>query len=224
MSGMLLLATCLMVDSHYTARYTNDYTEWYTTGVPMTDNRQILLDVALRLFAERGYDAVGVQEIVNAAGVTKPTLYHYFGSKRGLLDALLNTHFTTLRSHIAKAAAYHGDLPLTLTRVAAAYFEFARDHPAFYRLQLALVFAPPESEAHQAVMGFHEAQQTLLEALFTQAAVDHGNMRGRGQRYAITLRGMIDTYIGIALNGYADLADEALLHQALHQFMHGIYS
>lgn len=224
MSGMLLLATCLMVDSRYTARYTNDYTDWYTPGVTMTDNRQILLDVALHLFAERGYDAVGVQEIVNAAGVTKPTLYHYFGSKRGLLDALLDAHFTTLQTRVAEAADYHGDLPLTLTRVTAAYFAFAREYPAFYRLQLALVFAPPESEAHQAVMDFHEAQQALLETLFAQATVQHGNMRGRQRRYALTLRGMIDTYIGIALNGYADLADDALLHQALHQFMHGIYS
>ena len=42
------------------------------------DNRARLLDCAQDLFAARGYDAVGVQEIVEAAGVTKPTLYHYF--------------------------------------------------------------------------------------------------------------------------------------------------
>jgi TetR/AcrR family transcriptional regulator len=53
------------------------------------DNRSALLTHALQLFAARGYDAVGVQEIVEAAGITKPTLYHYFGSKRGLLDTLL---------------------------------------------------------------------------------------------------------------------------------------
>jgi AcrR family transcriptional regulator len=53
------------------------------------DNRQRLLDCALELFSLRGYDAVGVREVVEAAGVTKPTLYHYFDSKRGLLEALL---------------------------------------------------------------------------------------------------------------------------------------
>ena len=50
------------------------------------ENRDHILDCALRLFAARGYDAVGVQEIVELAGLTKPTLYHYFGSKRGLLE------------------------------------------------------------------------------------------------------------------------------------------
>ena len=53
------------------------------------DNRTGLLHSALTLFATRGYDAVGVQEIVENAGVTKPTLYHYFGNKLGLLETLL---------------------------------------------------------------------------------------------------------------------------------------
>ncbi|MET9295521.1 TetR/AcrR family transcriptional regulator [Streptomyces sp. NPDC003077] len=44
-----------------------------------------LLDAATRLFAERGYDRTSVQEIVEAAGVTKGALYHYFGSKEDLL-------------------------------------------------------------------------------------------------------------------------------------------
>ena len=49
------------------------------------DNRELLLNTALELFHAKGYDAVGVQEIVEKAGVTKPTLYYYFGSKLGLL-------------------------------------------------------------------------------------------------------------------------------------------
>ncbi|MEU9504258.1 TetR/AcrR family transcriptional regulator [Streptomyces sp. NPDC048196] len=44
-----------------------------------------LLATATRLFAEQGYDRTSVQEIVDAAGVTKGALYHYFGSKDDLL-------------------------------------------------------------------------------------------------------------------------------------------
>ena len=57
------------------------------------DNRQLIMNSALTLFYESGYDAVGVQQIVDSAGVSKPTLYYYFGSKQGLLEALLNEHF-----------------------------------------------------------------------------------------------------------------------------------
>ena len=44
-----------------------------------------LLAAATRLFAAQGYDRTSVQEIVEAAGVTKGALYHYFGSKDDLL-------------------------------------------------------------------------------------------------------------------------------------------
>jgi AcrR family transcriptional regulator len=47
-----------------------------------------LMVAARRLFAERGYDGVGTEEIVRAAGVTRGALYHHFGGKAELLDAV----------------------------------------------------------------------------------------------------------------------------------------
>ena len=44
------------------------------------DNRMNILQKALQLFYEKGYDAIGVQGIADAGGVSKPTGYHYFGS------------------------------------------------------------------------------------------------------------------------------------------------
>lgn len=187
------------------------------------DNRAVLLREALRLFAARGYDAVGVQEIVEAAGVTKPTLYHYFGSKRGLLDALLAGHFEALYEQVRQAAEYRRDVRLNVQQVADAYFAYAQEHPAFYRLHLSLWLAPPDSEGFRAVAGRLERQHALLEDLFVRAAEDHGNMRGRQQRYAATLTGMINTYIGLYLGGYSRLDDE-VRYQAVHQFLHGIFS
>lgn len=67
------------------------------------NNRTKLLAAATHLFALHGYEAVGVQLIVAAVGVTKPTLYHYFGSKRGLLDALLAASFTDFFAAIERA-------------------------------------------------------------------------------------------------------------------------
>jgi TetR/AcrR family transcriptional regulator len=102
------------------------------------DNRTNILSCALQLFAARGYDAVSVTEVVDAAGVTQPALYHYFGSKRGLLDAPLAEPFTELYQVIEEAATYRGDLPLTLNWMATAYFRYAKDNPLFYRMQLSI--------------------------------------------------------------------------------------
>ena len=49
------------------------------------------------------------------------------------------------------------------------------------------------------------------------------SMKGWQRAYAATYLGMISTYISLALNGYAEL-DAELLNQAIHQFMHGIFS
>jgi len=187
------------------------------------DNRTGLLHSALTLFATRGYDAVGVQEIVENAGVTKPTLYHYFGNKLGLLETLLEENFRGLKVVYEIANTYNGDLTFTLTQIATAYFHYAQAHPSFYRLQLSLWFAPPHSEAYHAVVKYQERQQQTLETLFLRAAENHGNMRGRHRAYAATFLGMLNTYIGLALNDYVQLNDE-LVYQALHQFMHGIFS
>jgi AcrR family transcriptional regulator len=186
-------------------------------------NREMLLGKALSLFAARGYDAVGVQEIVESAGVTKPTLYHYFGSKQGLLESLLEEQFAGMEKRVGPFLQYSGDVKNTLEKIVKEYFMFAREQTAFYRLVLGLWLAPPGSEAFRAVDRYLISQQERMEAVFLAAAKDHGNMSGRHKAYAATFLGMINTYIGLSLNGYGELNDGSV-YQAVHQFMHGIFS
>lgn len=189
----------------------------------MEDNRSRLLYCALELFAARGYDAVGVQEVVEATGLTKPTLYHYFGSKNGLLKTLLDEGISELFAALEPASAYNRALAPTLEAITRAYFGFAGSQPRFYRLLLALWFAPPEGEAFKAVLVIHQKQHQIMEAFFLRAAEDHGNLKGRHQAYAATFLGLLNTYISIGLNGYIIL-DEKLARSAVHQFMHGIFA
>jgi TetR/AcrR family transcriptional regulator len=187
------------------------------------DNKSNLLDVSLDLFSARGYEAVGIQEIVDQAGVTKPTLYHYFGNKFGLLEEVLNRDFTELFARLAAVSNYQHDIVLSLDQIARCYFQFAQSHPKFYRMQLNMQFSAPDSEPFLAIRKYNSTQQDIFEKLFLAAADDHGNMRGRHRIYAATFLGMINTYIGLFLNGYLSLGDD-VLHRAVHQFMHGIFS
>jgi AcrR family transcriptional regulator len=50
--------------------------------------RQALLDAGKAEFAQRGYEAASTREILRQAGVTAPVLYHHFGSKAGLFQAV----------------------------------------------------------------------------------------------------------------------------------------
>ena len=187
------------------------------------DSRTGLIRAALGLFARRGYDAVGVQEIVESAGVAKPTLYHFFGSKQGLLEAIFAEHASALDDAVRSAASYERDLPLTLDRIVAAYVEFASREPDFYRLELALYFAPRESDAHRVATSHYARRQAILEEMFAAAVREHGNMRGRQRRYAVTLVGMINSYVALQLNEHLVITDR-VRRDLVHQFSHGIYS
>ena len=61
--------------------------------VQQATSAERILSTALDLFAVKGYDATAVREICEAAGITKPTLYHFFGSKDGVLQALVQSGF-----------------------------------------------------------------------------------------------------------------------------------
>lgn len=186
-------------------------------------NRALILSEATRLFSERGYEAVSVGEICDLAGITKPTLYHYFGSKRGLLDAIVAERGEPLLASVREASRYGHDVPAGLERIAFAFARSAKADPAFARLRLAMSFAPPESESGAAAMAYNRALFDLVEAFFRQAAGDHGNMKGRSRAFAGTFIGTMDTYAGFMLSASSSL-DERTIREALRQFMYGIFS
>jgi len=186
-------------------------------------NRELILAEAARLFSERGYEAVGVAEIAEASGVTKPTLYHYFGSKRGLLDAAIDERGGPLLAAVRAAARYERDVPKGLEAIALAFSRFALADPVFARMRLAMSFAPPGSEAGEAAASLNEALFEAVRSFFAAAEKDHGNMRGRSRAFAGTFIGTIDSYAGFHLAGRSGL-DERTIREAVRQFMYGIFS
>jgi TetR/AcrR family transcriptional regulator len=187
------------------------------------NNRATILETALAFFAAFGYEATGTLEICDAAGVSKPTMYHYFKSKQGLMEAILAENFEPFLERLKEASCYQHDLTLNLERVMRVYFSFAQENPVFYRLQFSMQFAPLKSESFQLVSPWIKRQRELIQAMFAQAEADHGNMRGRAYGYTTTLLGMINAYASDALARERELDDE-LIYQARHQFMHGIFS
>lgn len=187
------------------------------------DNKHIILHKAIELFAAKGYDGVGVQEIVDSVKLTKPTLYHYFTNKEGLLTEAIKIYSLPLMNALKNETIYQGDLPLTLDKIFLCYFTFAEENKTFFRFFLSLYFTPEQSIQHEIISKIHLRQFELLENMFKEAAKQHGNMRGRHIIYAASLIGTIHTYINYAFNGHISL-DKHLRQKAVHQFQYGIYS
>ncbi|HZY31528.1 MAG TPA: helix-turn-helix domain-containing protein, partial [Candidatus Methylomirabilis sp.] len=64
--------------------------------------RERILRQSLQLFARKGYDATSVREICEAAGLAKPTLYHFFGSKEGVYRCLVDGSLDDFRQQILR--------------------------------------------------------------------------------------------------------------------------
>ncbi|MGH3714389.1 MAG: TetR/AcrR family transcriptional regulator [Micromonosporaceae bacterium] len=90
--------------------------------------RERLLEVAPRLFATRGYAAVGIEEIGAAAGVTGPGVYRHFGSKQELLAATLVRGCEWLAMTMSHALSVATSVDDALHRVLTAYVDFAYHH------------------------------------------------------------------------------------------------
>ncbi len=113
-----------------------------TAKAEMSSVARHIARVAARLFAENGYDATSVREIVEAAGVAKPTLYYYFRSKEGLAQALLTVPLANLVAALRKAVGTVEDPVACLEHVLEAQYAFCREDPDRARFIYALLFGP----------------------------------------------------------------------------------
>src|SRR2546421_10951846 len=98
--------------------------------------RGALVAAARELFAERGYAAVGTEEIVRAAGVTRGALYHHFSGKKQLFQAVYEDVEQKLVERIAESAISSASDPLQALHAGAQAFLDACEDPAVQRIAL----------------------------------------------------------------------------------------
>jgi AcrR family transcriptional regulator len=97
--------------------------------------RAALVASARALFAERGYAAVGTEEIVARAGVTRGALYHHFGDKKDLMRAVLHDLSRELAEASATAALKETDQWRQILAAVAAFLDACID-PAVQRIMM----------------------------------------------------------------------------------------
>jgi AcrR family transcriptional regulator len=103
--------------------------------LPASARREQLLDVALQVFARQGYHGASMNDVADAAGVTKPVVYQHFDSKRDLYLALLDAVGERLLTAIYTATAGATSGKHVTELGFQAYFRWvAHDHDAFLLL------------------------------------------------------------------------------------------
>jgi AcrR family transcriptional regulator len=125
-----------------------------------------LIEVACEIFARDGYANAATEDIVQQAGVTRGALYHHFGSKEGLFQAVLATIQQRVGQRVEAASAQHQDIWAQLIAGCDAFLEVSLD-PQIQRILL--VDAPSvlgwslwrELDAQHSMASLHEALNEL---------------------------------------------------------------
>lgn len=145
-------------------------TDYAHGRVPRAVREAQLLEIAGRLFAERGYTGVSMEELARRAGVTKPVVYEIFESKDGLYRACVRASDDELARRIAEAVAAQ-DTPEGKIRAGAiAFFRFAYEH----RRAWDVITAGGGARFAAEVTAMRTRQGDLVAALFAEVATSLG--------------------------------------------------
>lgn len=190
-----------------------------------TDNRRKILSIALELFAKKGYDAVSTLEITQAAGISKPTMYYYFGSKEGLLSEILNIHYKHFLLDLEKVTSLPEDIALTFFRLMRVYFDYALKNTDFILLKMSTINRVGEDTLYRLSKSYIERESQIITNVFNIAAMHVGNIRGKEDMCTVSFEGIAHATISAYLHtGDESFLSDETIYRLRQQFLYGIYS
>lgn len=102
-----------------------------------TEARRAILDATEVLMVEKNGSNFSIRSLGAQSGYSAPTVYHYFGDKDGLIEALLEERVSSLADQLEEVPPT-GDAQADLRAMLLAYFDFSAQHPTFTRLMWTL--------------------------------------------------------------------------------------
>ena len=119
--------------------------------MPQSAGEIAILDAAVHLFSEHGYDGVSMRRIAQAAGVSKANIYHHFDSKQALYFAIMRRSAEELSLLLETLAEGKGSFMQRLQVFAGAHLKHLFDHSERVRLVLREAFSGDEARSRMIV-------------------------------------------------------------------------
>lgn len=144
---------------------------------PTNDTEDRLLEAALTLFAEKGYEATSVREIIEATGVTRPVLYYYCSNKEDLFKRLVHWKHEQAYRELGRIVQETKGTAHRLRAIMQGSFTFCAADPRVPRVMFQTYFGPvipgiSEFMAEVAKLRFLVVRQVIQDGL------DAGELQG----------------------------------------------
>jgi AcrR family transcriptional regulator len=175
-----------------------------------TDKRADLINVAMNLFAEHGYHATGIDQILATSGIAKKTLYKYFASKEGLIVATLEAYgeysCRKVEQEVRKISSDPLEQLLAIFDVYHAYFETKEFHGCLMINAIA-EYSTSQTAIRHVCKRFKERMRYFMYGLCLQAQLKGPS--GLADQLALLIEGAIVT-AQVAQNADAALTAKAI--------------
>ncbi len=159
----------------------------------LKSNADQILHAAIKLFAEKGYEATSTREIAEAAGVTKPMLYYYFQSKEGICKAAMRHFAEHVLARLETATKEVREPRQAIVEFICTRFEFmeSAEHEDVARFFIGLHFGPERDRFADEVRALARRARETVRG-FAAGLAQTGLLRpGCEEDFAMALDGMI---------------------------------
>jgi len=157
--------------------------------------RERILTEATRLFSAKGYNGVSVREIVEAAGITKPTLYYYFHSKEHLFERIVLDTLDDFRRQLGIAVRQPGSVRDRLLAVCRLHLEFPKENRDRSRVVHSLYFSSERGVIPLDLDAYHRSNFELIRDLIAEGIAAGEIRAGDPWLMALAFIGSIHMFI-----------------------------
>lgn len=166
-------------------------------------SRELVLDAAERVMAEHGFEAATVARVVEEAGIPMSSVYHYYGSKEGILLAVMERGAERFFADLPDRDGRTGGPTEHLTTVITTAARTLERHPSFLRMLIVFVLQPPAAGSGEIQTVVHRVRELALERLRYEIATafDEDQDRARTDHLA---RFALATFDGAFIASRAD--------------------
>jgi AcrR family transcriptional regulator len=160
-----------------------------------------ILEAAQRLFSQNGYDATGVAEICEAAGISKGAFYHHYPTKQAIFLELLEHWLSGVDAGLETLQQGAANVPQTLlrmTRIFPVVFQAAEQLPIFLEFWRQ---ASRDKVVWKATIAPYRRYRKFFDKL-VQQAIDEGSFRAMNPQAAS--QAILSMATGLLLQGILD--------------------
>lgn len=185
--------------------------------------KQKIFMAAAQLFFERGYNGVSIREICEETGVSKPTLYYYFGNKEGIYKALVDAGTSLGANKYREILDMTIPIKQKLIEIVKTSFHQTNEYPEFVKFFQSLFITTERLPFLDSVMDVAKKQRRILANLI-QEGINNGEFGASADPKLAceVFVGAVSHFVWKQLNGEEKILSDQLAEDIVELLFKGL--